>query len=390
MTPVGRPGSPSALRIQNRTRVIGALRTHGEMTQAALARQTGLAPATVSNIVRELAADGDVRVAAAGGRARRVRLAAQTGNVIGVDYGHRHVTVAVSDHTHRILAERRAELDTGITAEAGLTIAARLVDAAMAAAGIDRSAVVGAGMGLPAPIDAATGIVGSPSILPGWVGIRAGELATAAMDLPVRMRVDNDANLGALAEHRWGGGVGVADMAYLKLSDGVGAGLIVGGTVYSGASGTAGEIGHTTIDEFGDVCRCGNRGCLETLVSARRVISLLKSTGESPPRTISEVVRRADTGDRACARVLEDVGHQVGRAVADLCSLLNPSLLLVGGELGQAAPLLIPAIRQVVLRCGVPSAAEQLDIRLGRLGARTHVYGAIALAIADADGQLTQ
>ncbi|MFC7752599.1 ROK family protein [Tsukamurella soli] len=149
-------------------------------------------------------------------------------------------------------------------------------------------------------------------------------------------------------------------------------------------------MGHTTIDEFGDVCRCGNRGCLETLVSARRVISLLKSTGESPPRTISEVVRRADTGDRACARVLEDVGHQVGRAVADLCSLLNPSLLLVGGELGQAAPLLIPAIRQVVLRCGVPSAAEQLDIRLGRLGARTHVYGAIALAIADADGQLTQ
>nr|WP_086010322.1 ROK family transcriptional regulator [Tsukamurella sp. 1534] len=375
----GRPGAPSALREQNRRRVIHALEAHGDLTQADLARETGLATATVSNIVRALIGEGTV--ATDSSRARRtVHLVRAAGHVVGIDHGHRHVRVAVGDLSHTILAETRAELAIGVTAEEGLAVASSLLTDVLQRAGVDRSTVVGAGMGLPAPIERATGRVGSPSILPGWVGVDASAVATRALGLPVTVKVGNDANLGALAERRWGAGIGVTDMAYLKLSEGVGAGLIINGDVFSGMTGTAGEIGHTTTDEFGDVCRCGNRGCLETLVSAGRVSRLLEPT-LGRRATIAEIADQARLGQRACVRVLEDVGRLVGRALADLCNVFNPELILVGGELAQASPVLIPAIRGVVDRCGVPSATASLQIVPAKLGERTHILGAFALAV---------
>lgn len=359
--------------------MIQALRSHGDLTQADLARETGLATATVSNIVRALIAAGTIAVDDSG-RRRKVHLAREAGYVVGIDHGHRHIRVAVSDLSHSILAETRAELTAEMTAEEGMTLAASLLTSVLNRSGVDRSTVVGVGLGLPAPIERATGRVGSPSILPGWVGVDASELAGAILDLPVRVKVGNDANLGALAERRWGAGIGVSDMVYLKLSEGVGAGLIINGEIYSGMAGTAGEVGHTTTDEFGDVCRCGNRGCLETVVSAGRVARLLEST-LGRRATIAEIADQARLGQRACVRVLEDVGRQVGRALADLCNVFNPELILVGGELAQASPILIPAIRGVVDRCGVPSATATLKIAPSKLGARTHILGAIALAL---------
>lgn len=376
---MSRPGSPRALRDLNRGRVLEALREYGDLSQAELARKTGLAPATVSNIVRHLRAAGDVVTTDGAGRRKSIRLAPGPGFVVGVDYGHRHISVAVADLDHEVLTERRVDLAPDMSARDGMAEAARLAQHVLATAGVDRTEVVAAAMGLPAPIDRTTGRVGSPSILPGWVGVDAGDLASDALGLPVRVAVDNDANLGALAEWWWGAGAGYSDVVYLKLSDGVGAGLIIGGHLYGGVTGTAGEIGHTTLDEYGDLCRCGNRGCLETVVSARRVTSILEPiVGEH--LTILEIVQRAEAGSRACERLLTDVGLQVGRSLADLCSLLNPQMVLIGGELAQASTLLIPAMERVIGRCGVPAAAGAVHIRRGALGARTHVLGAVALA----------
>lgn len=372
-----RPGSPSALREANRARILECLRDHGECAQVDLARQTGLATATVSNIVSELEASGDVVVRPVG-RRRVVGLAPRSGFLVGIDCGHAHTTVAVSDLAFEILAEQRAEAEGLIPARDRLEQAAELLSEVLATAGVDRSDVVGAGLGLPAPINQSTGRVGSPTILPGWVGIRAADLADSVLDLPVPVRVDNDANLGALAEWMRGAGIGTTNMVYVKLAEGVGAGLIVNRELYSGASGTAGEIGHTTVDEFGDVCRCGNRGCLETFISGQRLIALL-APSLGPGLTVTEIVHRAAQGDRACHRVLEDVGRQLGRAMADLCSVLNPEMIVLGGELAQASDVVIPVIREFVQRCGVPSAADYLKIRSAQLGDRAHVRGALAL-----------
>lgn len=374
-----RPGSQAALHLANRDRVVALLRDEGALSQIEIAKSTGLAAATVSNIVRELASAGSVTVQrGSDARRRMVRLPREAGLVAAVDFGHRHVTVAVADLSHEVLAEQRSDLGPGLLADDALKVARRLLDASLQDAGAEATLIRSIGMGLPAPIDDVTGAVGALSILPGWVGVNAAEAATERLGAPVW--VENDANLGALAEHTWGAGQGVKDLAFVKLSEGVGAGLVIGGKLFRGRRGTAGEIGHTTMDDMGAVCRCGNRGCLETIVAARSVVELLErrmGTGQ----TIADVVALAETGDTACVRVLEDTGRLAGLALANLCNLFNPERILIGGELAQAGELLLAPMRESVRRCGIPSATVGLDIVLAELGRRGPLLGAVALAL---------
>lgn len=372
------PGSQAALRNANQRRVLKLLKASGELTQAEVARQTGLAPATVSNIVRELTTLGVIDDGGDGKRRRMLRLARSAGLAVGIDFGHRHVTVAVSDMSHQILAERRIPLAPAESAQASLERARELLDEALAGVGGQFADVVGIGMGLPAPIDSGSGKVGAVSILPGWVGVPAAQLAGDLLGHQVE--VDNDANLGVLAEHMWGAGRGCDNLAYLKLADGVGAGLYIDGRLYRGRNGTAGEIGHTTFDEFGEVCRCGNRGCLETIVAARAVVDLL-GPRYGTDLTIAEIVRLAGEGDTACIRVLADTGKQAGVAVANLCNLFNPERILIGGELALAGELMLAPMRESVRRRGIPSSTQDLKIELAELGARAPVLGALALAL---------
>ncbi|QDQ94597.1 ROK family transcriptional regulator [Rhodococcus sp. WB9] len=379
-----RPGSQSSLKSANQHRVVRALQTSGELTQAEIARRTGLAPATVSNMVKELTAAGMVAVPGGdhpGQRGRAVKLTRKMGLAVGIDFGHRHLTVAVADMAHEVLAEERVELGAGHRAADGVVQAGALLDAALDRLGCDRTSVLAVGMGLPAPLETDTGEVGGPSILPGWVGVDAAAIASEYLGTAVQ--VDNDANLGVLAEHMWGAGRGTTDLAYIKLSDGVGAGLVLDGRLYRGRGGTAGEIGHLTLDEFGQVCRCGNRGCLETLVASHVVTGLL-APSRGPDLTIADIVAMAEGGDAACIRVLADTGRHVGVAVASLCNLVNPERLVIGGELALAGELLLGPMREVVGRYAVPSAVRSLDIRVAELGPRAQVLGAVALGLRSA------
>jgi DNA-binding Lrp family transcriptional regulator len=201
------PGSASALKAANRRRLLQAVQFAGEISQAGLARATGLAAATVSNLVRELEQAGLVSVSPVvrgGRRARAVRLAAPGGLIAGVDFGHRHLSVAVADLSCQVLAQVRIGLPDRHRAGEDLEHAARLLDTALGQAGAQHAALLGVGLGLPAPIDSRTGRVGAPTILPGWVGVDAAALAGERFGTAVF--VDNDANLGALAEATWGRG----------------------------------------------------------------------------------------------------------------------------------------------------------------------------------------
>ena len=183
------------------------------------------------------------------------------------------------------------------------------------------------------------------------------------------------------AEHLWGAGRGLDSIAYLKLSEGVGAGLVLDGALFRGGlAGTAGEIGHTTVDEYGTVGRCGNRGCLETIVAARAVVRLLEPV-LGVDITVADIVRLADEGDAGCRRVLADTGRHVGAAVANLCNLLNPERIVIGGELAVAGELLLAPMRETVGRYGIPSAVATSEIVLGTLGSHAHVLGAVAMVL---------
>ncbi|MFD4172154.1 ROK family transcriptional regulator [Streptomyces anulatus] len=377
------PGSQTSLHRANLERVVRAVRMAGSLTQAEIARSTGLSAATVSNIVRELKDGGTVEVtptSAGGRRARSVSLSGDAGIVIGVDFGHTHLRVAVGNLAHQVLAEESEPLDVDASSAEGFDRAEVLVKRLIAATGIGPDKVIGIGLGVPGPIDVESGTLGSTSILPGWTGINPSQELSGRLGVPVY--VDNDANLGALGELVWGSGRGVKDLAYIKVASGVGAGLVIDGTIYRGPGGTAGEIGHITLDESGPVCRCGNRGCLETFTAARYVLPLLQPS-HGPGLTMEKVVQLAREGDPGCRRVIGDVGRHIGSGVANLCNLLNPSRVVLGGSLAEAGELVLGPIRDSVSRYAIPSAARQLSVLPGALGGRAEVLGALALVLSE-------
>jgi len=378
-------------RERNRSRVVAALRESGAASRAELIRRTGLSRTTIASIVGDLREegllverDGDGSASPQGGRpARLLSFSRSAGAAIGIDFGKRHLRVAAADLSHTILAEAKRTMDTDEPAETGLATASELVDEVLEAAAIPRDQVIGVGLGLPGPIDMRYGRVGSSSILPGWVGVRAAEALGSRLGMPVA--VDNDANLGALAELRWGAAADHRTAAYLKVSTGIGAGLVVDGRLYKGTGGMAGEIGHTIIQEQGDVCRCGKRGCLETLAGAAALVELLQGT-HGPGLTTQGLLDAAAAGDSGARRVLADAGRHIGTAVATLCDLLNPELIVVGGELSAAGDVLLDPLREQVHRNAIPATTRELEIVPGVLGPRAELLGALALVLASRNG----
>lgn len=386
-----RTGSLETLRRLNRLRVIHALRDEGLISRAEIARRTGLSRSTVSSLVSELQADGLVVERAESGAAHGdqggrppilLSFDASAGVAVGIDFDHHHVRVAVSDLSSRILAERELSLDTDHLAHEGLDAAAELVEQVLAEAGVEASRVIGAGMCLPGPIHRPTGVVGSTAILPGWVGVASADEMRRRLELPIL--VDNDANLAALAEAAFGSGRDAKDLIYLMISSGIGAGLVLNGRLYRGAEGLAGELGHVLVDADGPVCRCGNRGCLETVAGTDALAELLRrSHGDGLDGR--SIVRMAREGDLGCQRVIADAGRAIGKAAAMLVNVLNPELLIVGGDLAEAGELLLDGVRESLLRSALPTAAQAATVVAGSLGDRAEVLGAIALVLSEAD-----
>jgi predicted NBD/HSP70 family sugar kinase len=387
---------PAPSRHDARSRVFGVLARSGPLSRAELARRTRLAPSTVSAVVRELqeerlvvepAPDAEPRARGGVGRpAVLVALHRTAGVAVGIDVGKRHLRVALADLGHRVIAERSEAIEADRPAAEAIGLATRLVDAVLAEAGAAHDDVIGVGMGLPGPVHRPSGALGDSTILPGWVGVSAAEAMSAALGHPVE--VENDASLGALSEWMWGAGAGASDLAYLKAATGIGAGLVLANGPYGGAGGTAGEIGHIVIDPGGRICRCGNRGCLETVAGADAILAALRDSVPADALTIGEVIRRARAGHAGCRRAIADAGTAIGTATAALCNLVNPERIVVGGDLAAAGPLLLDPLRAALRRGAVRSAADDAEVVEGVLGERSEVLGAVALVLRRGAGLL--
>ncbi|HEY8634237.1 MAG TPA: ROK family transcriptional regulator [Candidatus Dormibacteraeota bacterium] len=378
-------GTLGWLRDRNRERVVGALRERGHISQSEIARMTGLSRTTVHTLVTELKDSGVVHEVETGvpdfrgGRpAVLLMLRDSSLAVVGIDFGHSHVGVAVANVGHDVLAERRCDLDVSHDAKTALDTAARMVEEVLAEAHVERRSVIGAGIGIPGPLDRARGAAGSATILPGWTGIRIRSDMRDRLAMPVE--IENDANLGALAELTWGAGRECSNFAYIKAATGIGAGLVVDGRLLRGASGTAGEIGHTTLDESGALCYCGNRGCLETVASGPAILQLV-GQGDDRTLTLDRVIDLAAEGDVRCRRALSDAGREIGVAVAGLCNLINPERVIVGGLLSRANDVLLQPLRESIRRHAVQAAAEKVEVVQAVFVERAELLGALALAL---------
>lgn len=382
--PVAEPEARAdVLRDFNRGRVLRAVHS-GASDRAQLCASTGLARSTITGLVRELIEQGllvenatDAAPRTPGRPARHLRPAPRRDLVVAVDFGHSHCQVGIVDAQGCVLRSEQALLEVDASPDSALDHAIRTARQLLDAPSGAFRVVCGA-VGLPAPVDVRSGTVGDGNLLPSWLDrCPADELATA-LGLP--FAIDNDANLGALAEVTFGAARGIDDLVYVKAASGIGAGLLLGGRIHHGVRGRAGEIGHVPVDAGGPLCRCGNRGCLETLASMTQVLSAVSARHEHPV-SMADVTRLVEAGDPGVTRVIGDAGRLIGRVLADVVNNLSPQMIVVGGELAAAGSALLTGIRESVDRFAQPGLIQDLIIQPSSLGERAGLLGAAALAL---------
>lgn len=376
--------APDRSSPRNRTReeVFRAIQGGGAVTRAHLVETTGLSRSTVNHAVSRLIADDRVTEAdptakgpgtGSGRPAGLLRCVSRGRNCAALDFGHAHVQAAVMDASGHIVARRRADLDVDLEARQAMDLAAEMLRSLGREHGVDDISAVVAG--IPGPIDSVSGLVRSPTILSSWVGLAPGRELEHRLRLPVH--VENDAVLGAYGELHRGAGRGYSDFLYVKASHGIGAGMVLGGRPYRGSLGFAGEIGHTPLPGYTDLCRCGKRGCLEAVVS---VESIKAQIAHTHPSMRADAVRLEELHDPTSRRILNDAGHVLGEVLSVLANLLNPAALVIGGELGSTGSPLLEGVTATVQRNAQPAIAASMDILPARLGADAELVGAAILA----------
>jgi predicted NBD/HSP70 family sugar kinase len=227
---------------------------------------------------------------------------------------------------------------------------------------------------VPGPVDR-NGQVRSRTIVSSWWQLPIADEIARRLELdPELVDVEHDARLGALGEHRRGAALGCDDFVYVKASHGLGAGLVLAGELYRGAGGLTGEIGHAVVEADGALCRCGNRGCLETLVSVDRVREQIRFVSGADVADLAVAAI-----DPAARRIVLDAGRRLGRALADVCTLLDPGRVVLGGELAAAGAPLVEGVAESIRRYAQP-AAEEVSVVLSALGEDAQVVGALVLA----------
>lgn len=309
---------------------------------------------------------------------------------LAVDLGGTKLLVGVVDRDGRVLARQRIATPHGgpePVARAIRDIARPLRDA-IGAAG---ASLAGVGVAVPGPTDHDRGVIYDPPNLAGW-GRETAFGPLLARELGETVYVENDANAAALGEAWTGAGRGVRDLVYITISTGIGGGLILGGRLYRGANGTAGEIGHVIVDPEGPRCHCGNRGCLEVLASgtaiagqareavARGAPTALSRLAARPEEITAEsVAEAARGGDAIAAELYRRAGTRIGLVLSNLLALLNPSMIIVGGGVSKTGDLLFRPIRDVIGARVYPPPALGVSVVTAELGDDVGIIGAAAL-----------
>ncbi len=308
--------------------------------------------------------------------------------IVGVDVGGSKINSILADAKGNIkakdLRDTRAKRGPDAVIE-------RIIESIRQVA--SGNTVEGIGVGAAGACDTVNGIITSSPNLPQWVNIPLRDVIQRQFDCPVYLQ--NDATLAALGEHRFGGGKGVDHMIYVGVGTGIGGGIIIGGQLYSGASGSAGEFGHMTIDVNGPSCPCGNTGCWETLASgtalAREAVeriqegqktNILKfAEGKMERVSARKVHLAAQKGDRLANELIAQTGYYLGVGLVNLVNIFNPQLILIGGGLSRMGKLLTGPAANVVKEHAFELPAAAVSIEIAQLGVDAEALGAVALVL---------
>lgn len=367
------------VRRSHEARVLAALRAGGALSRAELARRVGVSRTTLSDVTADLlrrgaivVVDTDAAIRNGSGRpAERLALDPSAGQYLGVDFGHRRVHVAVADASHEIIASGVQRYDEGTPWSVRIDLAFELIDRLGAEHGMRVGALQAVGIGVPYVRASEPRASWNRHIAPEGVDTAFAE----RYGTPVM--VDNNTRLAALAE-AVSRPEGVGDLVYVRLSDGVGAGLVVSGRLVTGSRGFAGQLGHVTADPLGAPCRCGKRGCLETVASVPAILAACRASG-ADVTSLDDLAVAVDKADPVVDAVLRGVGATLGRVLGAAAMTLDPDEVVIGGEVVHVAPVLVEQAA-ATLRYELHSlpSVEPIVVRVGQLRDSDGALGALA------------
>ncbi|MBB5801586.1 glucokinase-like ROK family protein [Saccharothrix ecbatanensis] len=368
--------------------LLGLLRDEGAMSRVALGERLDLPRAKLAAELVRLVDVGLVQIggpaASRGGRRSTLVHLADDLRVLGVDVGATSVTVAVTDGRCEVLESRNEVCDVR---DGPAQVLGRVVELADTVYAKAPGRLIGAGIGLPGPVSFRDGMPVAPPIMPGWDRYPVRDELAGRWGCPVT--VDNDVNVMALGERHAGVARSLEDLIFVKVGTGIGCGIVLGGRVYRGVAGTAGDIGHIRLDDYGPACACGEVGCLEayfggaalardatTLARSGRSVALAAALRDKGVLTAEDVGAAAAAGDFAAANLVREGGRRLGHAVASLVSFLNPGMVVIGGGVSRLGHSLLAEVRSAVYRRSLPLATGNLPIVLSELGDLAGVTGA--------------
>ncbi|MEU6726931.1 ROK family transcriptional regulator [Nonomuraea wenchangensis] len=377
------------LRRVHEDAVLSALRSAGGLSRAQLTERTGLSRTTMFAIVSGLLERGVVietegSAAEPRGRGRPAALVSlnpDAGLLLGLDLGRNRVRLAVANAAHQVVATASADLPEEAAPEEEAESAVRLVRAVAAERGLSLGALEAIGLGLvgvvddhlpPVPVGGEQTAVVPVRYLP--LARRLGE------EFGVRLAVDNNARLAALAEATWGVARPVRDMVYVRWSVGVGGGFLAGGRLMRGAHGAGGELGHVCLDPEGPPCHCGSRGCLEGHIGGRGLLERCAAHGVRLPALDALVAAAQDRVPAVC-EVVASAAADLGRVLAGTVTQLDPALVVVGGELAGLGSLVLDPIREAIAERSLPRSSREIAVVPADLGVNASAMGAIALLL---------
>ena len=379
--------------------VIRALRKKGQISRSHVSDITGWSKAKTSSEIRALIDKGylmekDEGISEGGRKPKLLRFNDQIGFVVGIDIGATSIDVILADIFGNILQRQSEPGDVRQPPQSVLQRCRELVLEIVAAQGCHQDQILGIGVGVPGPVDFSRGVLVAPPLMPDWENfpIRSFLKETFPSAYVV---VDNDVNIMALGEQRYGDAVGLDHFIFIKIGTGIGSGIISNGKIHRGSNGCAGDIGHICVDKQGPICKCGNRGCLEAMAAGPAITekaSRAAQNGESDlllrmmkenggvmsPELVSAACRE---GDEAALEIIRSSGQMIGDVLAGLVNFFNPSHIFVAGGISNFGNHLLVAIRRAVLRRSLPLATTDLQINFSHIGAIAGNKGVIALVL---------
>jgi len=374
-------GDQQLIKKMNKSIVLDTIRQRQPLSRADISAGIGLNKATVSSLVSELI---DSRLVteigpgeSSGGRKPTLLLFnKQAGFAIGVDIRVSDLLAVLVDLEGNVIREKSVPLTDftpeNVVEQIGKTI--RLLSRKLPDSPYG---IVGIGIGVPGLVDETSRVVSAPNL--GWDNV---DLAGAlAAEFGGNLHIDNEANAGAIGEKLYGAGRDSQNLIYLSIGVGIGSGIIVGGALYRGTSNFSGEVGHMTVAEDGPLCRCGNRGCWETLASEKALLDRAAGVWQDHTPGLEQILDAGKRGDKQALDLLNEIGSQLGVGLANLVNILNPELIVIGNRLSLAGELFEEAMLQTIKNRSLSYHRKKTHVDFAKLGIRSTALGAASMPI---------